>query len=190
MSQRALTVALAASLGLFCSAHAFAYTAVYSFGDSLSDAGNLYNLTGGGDPQSPYSNGRLESNGAVWVQDLAVELGLPAVQASLSGVRTTPMAARKPARRSFTLLRRPPRLSTCLRRSHSSKRNIRPRRRAHCTRWISAQTISSRSSVPDCRPQIRKRPLVRPLPIRSTLLGPCLAWGRLASSFTKFRTWA
>ena len=84
MSRRTLTAALAASLGLFCSVHAFAYTAVYSFGDSLSDAGNLYNLTGGGDPQSPYSNGRF-SNGAVWVQDLSVELGLPAVQASLSG---------------------------------------------------------------------------------------------------------
>jgi phospholipase/lecithinase/hemolysin len=60
------------------------YTAIYSFGDSLSDAGNVYNLTGGLAPASPYSNGRY-SNGNVWAQDLANILGLGPLTASLNG---------------------------------------------------------------------------------------------------------
>jgi phospholipase/lecithinase/hemolysin len=61
------------------------YSAVYAFGDSLSDAGNvsigtLGNLPVGG----VYSGGRF-SNGNVWVQDLAQNLGLPPVKPSLAG---------------------------------------------------------------------------------------------------------
>jgi phospholipase/lecithinase/hemolysin len=60
-------------------------SAVYAFGDSLSDAGNvslgtLGNLPVGG----VYSGGRF-TNGNVWVQDLAQNLGLPAVKPSLAG---------------------------------------------------------------------------------------------------------
>ena len=58
--------------------------AVYSFGDSLSDAGNIYALTNGTIPSAPYSQGRF-TNGNVWVQDLSVALGLNPVSASLTG---------------------------------------------------------------------------------------------------------
>jgi phospholipase/lecithinase/hemolysin len=60
------------------------FSAVYSFGDSLSDAGNVSIATLGVLPASPYSDGRF-TNGNVWVQDLAQNLGLPAVKPSLAG---------------------------------------------------------------------------------------------------------
>lgn len=60
------------------------FTGLYAFGDSLSDAGNVGFLTRGLEPTAPYSNGRF-SNGSVWVQQLAQNLGLPAVKASLTG---------------------------------------------------------------------------------------------------------
>jgi phospholipase/lecithinase/hemolysin len=58
--------------------------AVYAFGDSLSDAGNAFILTGGITPGAPYSAGRF-SNGNIWIQDLTLALGLPAISPSLSG---------------------------------------------------------------------------------------------------------
>ena len=58
--------------------------AIYSFGDSLSDAGNAYILDGGTKPLSPYSDGRF-TNGNVWVQDLSRMLGLGPVTPSLTG---------------------------------------------------------------------------------------------------------
>jgi phospholipase/lecithinase/hemolysin len=61
------------------------YSAVYAFGDSLSDAGNISIGTLGNLPVAGvYSGGRF-SNGNVWVQDLAQNLGLPAVKPSLAG---------------------------------------------------------------------------------------------------------
>ena len=60
------------------------YSAIYSFGDSLSDVGNVYHYTGGLEPAAPYVNGQF-SNGPVWVQDLAAKLGLPALTPSLRG---------------------------------------------------------------------------------------------------------
>jgi len=61
------------------------YTAVYAFGDSLSDAGNIAYVSLDQIPVSSiYSDGRF-SNGNVWVQDLAQNLGLPALKASLEG---------------------------------------------------------------------------------------------------------
>ena len=61
------------------------FSSIYAFGDSLSDAGNvsigtLRNLPVGG----VYSGGRF-TNGNVWVQDLAVNLGLPPPKPSLAG---------------------------------------------------------------------------------------------------------
>ncbi len=50
---------------------------IFVFGDSLSDNGNLYALTHGNTPKYPYWNGRF-SNGPVWVEDLAKDLGMPA----------------------------------------------------------------------------------------------------------------
>ncbi len=55
---------------------------IYAFGDSLSDAGNIHQLTG--IPTAPYVNGEF-SNGPVWVQDLSAGLGLGSLTNSLSG---------------------------------------------------------------------------------------------------------
>ncbi|MFB2919866.1 MULTISPECIES: SGNH/GDSL hydrolase family protein [Aerosakkonema] len=50
---------------------------IYVFGDSQSDDGNLYAILGGFLPPSPpYFGGRF-SNGPVWTEYLAPELGLP-----------------------------------------------------------------------------------------------------------------
>jgi phospholipase/lecithinase/hemolysin len=52
------------------------YDNIYVFGDSLSDTGNVFNATNGIIPPSPtYSNGRF-SNGPIWVDYLASDLGL------------------------------------------------------------------------------------------------------------------
>ena len=64
------------------STQASAYTALYAFGDSLSDTGNV-NLATGGVPFVPYYPGRF-SNGPVWVETLAANLGLTAAP-SLGG---------------------------------------------------------------------------------------------------------
>jgi phospholipase/lecithinase/hemolysin len=62
-----------------------AYPAIYAFGDSLTDAGNDYAITANRIPISPpYSDGRF-TDGNVWVQDLATNLGLPALTPSLKG---------------------------------------------------------------------------------------------------------
>ena len=58
--------------------------AIYAFGDSLSDVGNIFAATGGAEPAAPYANGQF-SNGAVWVQDLAGDLGLAPLKPSLAG---------------------------------------------------------------------------------------------------------
>ncbi len=64
---------------------ASAYSRIYAFGDSLSDAGNDFKADGRTLPNPfVYSDGRF-SNGPVWVQDLAHDLHLPAVTPSLSG---------------------------------------------------------------------------------------------------------
>ena len=61
------------------------FSAVYAVGDSLSDAGNVSIGTLGTVPVgSIYSEGRF-TNGNVWVQDLAQNLGLPPVKPSLAG---------------------------------------------------------------------------------------------------------
>ena len=61
-----------------------AYDAIYAFGDSLSDTGNIFAATGGAEPAAPYANGQF-SNGAVWVQDLAAGLGVAPLKPSLLG---------------------------------------------------------------------------------------------------------
>lgn len=68
---------------------------IYTFGDSLSDVGNVYNATlaanGVGYPPPPYFNGRL-SNGLVWVEYLAKRLKLQPVAFTTlpPGVTTSP----------------------------------------------------------------------------------------------------
>ena len=61
-----------------------AYSDLYVFGDSLSDVGNVFVATGGTQPAPPYANGQY-SNGPVWVQGLATQLGLAPLTPSLLG---------------------------------------------------------------------------------------------------------
>ena len=76
----ALAVLLAAG-----TAGAIPYPKIYAFGDSLSDAGNIYTYSHGLEPVSPpYSGGRF-SNGPVWVQYLSSKVGLGTLKASLLG---------------------------------------------------------------------------------------------------------
>jgi phospholipase/lecithinase/hemolysin len=74
----ATLVLIAASSG----ARAASIDALYAFGDSLSDVGNVFALTG--IPQPPNVNGQF-SNGPVWVQDLAKGLGLAPLTPSVLG---------------------------------------------------------------------------------------------------------
>ena len=61
---------------------ASAYTTLFAFGDSLSDAGNLFDLEG--IPGAPYVGGHF-SNGPTWVEDLSLALRLGALKPTLSG---------------------------------------------------------------------------------------------------------
>lgn len=64
---------------------AASFPAIYVFGDSLSDAGNDWQLTLRRVPLSPpYSHGRF-TNGPVWIQDLGVALGISTLKPSLLG---------------------------------------------------------------------------------------------------------
>ncbi len=86
IKQIALTVGNSyISIALFCllvgyPLHVLAeeFNQIYIFGDSLSDSGNLFQLTGGTIPYSPlYLPGRA-TNGLVWVEDLSQSLGVEA----------------------------------------------------------------------------------------------------------------
>jgi phospholipase/lecithinase/hemolysin len=52
------------------------FSAIYVFGDSYCDVGNLFFATGGAIPAAPYYNGRF-SNGPIWVEHVASAWGLP-----------------------------------------------------------------------------------------------------------------
>ncbi len=81
----AVALALFAGLGFARPANADApYSQIVVFGDSLSDTGNVFLATGGAEVGPPYYRGRF-SNGPVWVEVLAQELGLPVPRASLAG---------------------------------------------------------------------------------------------------------
>jgi phospholipase/lecithinase/hemolysin len=81
---RCLPLIVLAIGGLLPSARAASIDAIYAFGDSLSDVGNIYTLTGHTIPGAPYANGQF-SNGPVWVQDLATDLGVGPLSPSLAG---------------------------------------------------------------------------------------------------------
>jgi phospholipase/lecithinase/hemolysin len=51
------------------------FSRIIVFGDSLSDTGNFYSLTGGLLPPAPYDAGRF-SNGSLWIEYLADDLGM------------------------------------------------------------------------------------------------------------------
>ena len=52
------------------------FSAIYVFGDSYCDVGNLFLATGGAIPAAPYYNGRF-SNGPLFVEHVASAWGLP-----------------------------------------------------------------------------------------------------------------
>ena len=87
--QLSLLVSLALlSLIVVPTASARSFTQLIVFGDSLSDSGNLFAATGGAVPPSPpYFAGRF-SNGPVWVEFLAAELGVPVQDYALGGALT------------------------------------------------------------------------------------------------------
>ena len=91
MSARSILLASVATLTLAGGAQAApAFSALYAFGDSLSDAGNLFALSSNPafgiaqQPLPPYSAGRF-TNGNTWVQDLSMALGNGPLTASLAG---------------------------------------------------------------------------------------------------------
>ncbi len=63
-----------------------AFSQIISIGDSLSDTGNVFLATGGATPDNAlgYNNGRF-TNGLVWNEILAADLGLTAPAPSLGG---------------------------------------------------------------------------------------------------------
>jgi phospholipase/lecithinase/hemolysin len=66
-------------------ADATSYSAVFAYGDSLSDNGNLFAVSGV--PPAPYFNGRF-SNGPVAVEQLAAQLGAPLFDFAWGGATT------------------------------------------------------------------------------------------------------
>jgi outer membrane lipase/esterase len=79
---RCLTILV--TLGGPAIAKADTFTALYAFGDSLSDAGNVFLATGGATPAAPYAGGHF-SNGPTWVENLSQQLGLGPLAPSLAG---------------------------------------------------------------------------------------------------------
>jgi len=60
------------------------YLALYAFGDSLSDVGNVFAASGGTEPAAPYFKGRF-SNGPIWLDRLAAQLRTGRMIPSLLG---------------------------------------------------------------------------------------------------------
>ena len=72
-------------------AQAFTFSGLYVFGDSLSDTGNAFNATGGLLPPAPFYTAGRFTNGPVWVEYLAPQLGLtfnPATDFAVGGATT------------------------------------------------------------------------------------------------------
>ena len=86
-TRRAILSALVAItlLASCLTASAASYPALFAYGDSLSDNGNLFAATG--IPSAPYFNGRF-SNGPVAVEQLAAQLGAPLFDFAWGGATT------------------------------------------------------------------------------------------------------
>lgn len=69
------------------------FTGIVAFGDSLSDAGNVFLATGGAIPAPPYVGGHF-SSGPIWVEGLSPILGLGALRPSLAGGTDFALVAR------------------------------------------------------------------------------------------------
>ena len=68
-------------------ATAAGFSQIYAFGDSLTDTGNVFTATGMTFPPSPYFEGRF-SNGPVWVEVLAENLGVEVESSAFGGATT------------------------------------------------------------------------------------------------------
>jgi phospholipase/lecithinase/hemolysin len=82
LPKRVMFLVLLSFLGWVSWAQADPITQIVVFGDSLSDVGNVFAATG--KPPPPYYQGHY-SNGPIWVERLAADLGLPAPTPSLLG---------------------------------------------------------------------------------------------------------
>src|SRR5437588_8056906 len=80
-----MAILLAIAFSASPAANADKYRRLVVFGDSLSDNGNLFALTGF--PPAPYYMGRF-SNGPVWVEDLAQYLDVPLDDYAFGGANT------------------------------------------------------------------------------------------------------
>lgn len=85
--RRAVAAASVALIAALSVSSAQAYDSVVVFGDSLSDNGNLAKKFGGAVPAAPYDQGHF-SNGAVAVEVLAQQLGIPLVDYAYGGALT------------------------------------------------------------------------------------------------------
>jgi outer membrane lipase/esterase len=103
MNRQFLAVLAIGVLGT-STASAASFSSLTIFGDSLTDTGNVFLASGGTVPTAPYFNGRF-SDGPVWVETLATQLGLPAAAApalaggnnyAFGGARTGAAAAPVP----------------------------------------------------------------------------------------------
>ena len=89
MSTRTLScvitlILLLAIQPLAANASAPAFDAIYVFGDSYCDVGNVFIVTGGAEPAAPYFNGRF-SDGPLWVDHVASARNLPILPALAGG---------------------------------------------------------------------------------------------------------
>lgn len=80
-------------LGFLLPNISFAYSKIVAFGDSLSDTGNVYTATNGATPGFPsYFFGRY-SNGPVWVEYLADNIGATLENYAWGGATTSGMGS-------------------------------------------------------------------------------------------------
>ncbi len=73
--QKGQMLSLALTLGATTAFAGSPFSRIYTFGDSLTDTGNFFQMTGGLVPPPPYYAGRV-SNGPVWIEQVATRLGM------------------------------------------------------------------------------------------------------------------
>jgi len=71
-----LTILIGVLAGSAAARVATSYDAIYVFGDSYCDVGNVFIASGGTIPAPPYFLGRF-SNGPIWIENVAGYMGLP-----------------------------------------------------------------------------------------------------------------
>src|ERR1700733_6564091 len=167
---------------------AMAYTALFAFGDSLSDAGNDWIVDGHTDPVSPYYRGHF-SNGLTWVEDLYNMLGLGTLKPSLAGgndfafggAETGPTAVEgvNPGDLLFQV-------------AQYAALHPTPVGGALYTLDIGGNDIFKALDefhAGQISPSVAARPSPRPRPTRSTPSSRCLRSARATSCSTRYRIW-